>query len=77
MGVGGCEKPCAEACAHRATNERRVRKFYERELNDHLRSIADLKAAAGNQTGIKGVTGVMDIPSEESQPTKRRCEVND
>ena len=62
---------------HRAINKRRFRKFGERELNDNLRSIADLKAAAGKQTGIEGVTGVTDIPSEESQPTKRRCEVDD
>ena len=76
MGVGGGEKPCAEAYAHRATNKRISRKFDERELND-LRSIADLKAAAGKQTGIEGVTGVTDIPSEESQPTNRRCEFDD
>ena len=77
MGVGGGEKQCAEAHAHRSNQKQRFRKFDERELNDDLRSIADLKAAAGKQTGIEGVTGVTDIPSEESQPTKRRCEVDD
>ena len=39
MGVGGCEKPCAEDCAHRANNKQRFRKFDERELSDHLRRL--------------------------------------